>query len=68
MEMETKIYTLFLPCYSPRKDELLGKLRSELDDVEFAGLDEFSGIGGTEGREKAYQNSFTRSSQESYLW
>lgn len=56
MEMKTKIYTIFLPCYSPRKDELLGKLQSELDDVEFVGLDELSGIGGTERREEAYQN------------
>ena len=56
MEMKTKIYTISLPCYSPRKGELLGKLQSELDDVEFVGLDELSGIGGTQGREEAYRN------------
>jgi hypothetical protein len=56
MEMKTEIYTVFLPCYSPRKDELLGKLQSGFDDVEFVGLDELSGIGGTEGREEAYRN------------
>jgi hypothetical protein len=56
METKTEIYTIFLPCYSPRKDELLGKLQSEFDDVEFVGLNELSGIGGTEGREEVYQN------------
>jgi hypothetical protein len=54
--MRTKIYTIFLPYCFPRKGEIIGKLQSELDDVEFVGLDELSGIGSTGGREKAYQN------------
>lgn len=56
MTEKAKVYSIFLPCYSSRKDGLLGKLQSELDDVEFVGLDELSGIGGTGGRKEAYQN------------
>ena len=55
-EMKVKIYTIFLPCYSSQKDNLLGRLQNELDDVEFVGSDELSGIMATEGRRKAYQN------------
>ena len=44
MTEKAKIYSIFLPCYSSRKDGLLGELQSELDDVEFVGLDELSGI------------------------
>jgi len=54
--MKTQLYTIFLPCYAPKKDELLGQLRSRLDDVEFIGLDELSGIMSTEGREQAYHS------------
>jgi len=53
--MKTQLYTVFLPCYAPKKDELLGQLRRRLDDVEFIGLDELSGIMSTEGREQAYR-------------
>ncbi|MEA3345549.1 MAG: hypothetical protein U9Q78_04805 [Chloroflexota bacterium] len=56
MNTTAKIYTIFLPCYSPERDELLGKLQSRLDDVEFMGLDELSGIMSTEGRDEAYRS------------
>jgi hypothetical protein len=54
--MKTQLYTIFLPCYSLKRDELLGKLQSRLDDVEFVGLDELSGIMSTEGREQAHRS------------
>jgi hypothetical protein len=54
--MKAQLYTIFLPCYSPKKDELLGQLQSRLDDVEFIGLDELSGIMSTEGRDQAYRS------------
>ena len=53
--MKAQLYTIFLPCYSPKKDELLGKLHSRLDDVQFIGLDELSGIMSTEGRAQAHR-------------
>jgi len=56
MQVKGKVYTIFLPCYSPKKGDLLRTLRSELNDLYFIGLDEFSGIMATEGRERAYQN------------
>ena len=56
MTVKARIYTIFLPCYSPRKSELLGRLQSELANVEFVGPDDLSGIMDTEGREEAYQN------------
>jgi len=54
--MKTQLYSIFLPCYSPKKNELLQKLQSQLDDVEFVGFDELSGIMSTEGREQAYRH------------
>lgn len=54
--MKAKIYTIFLPAYSPKKSELLRRLGEELNDVDFIGLDELSGIMATEGREEAYRN------------
>jgi nitrogen regulatory protein PII len=56
MNTTVTIYTIFLPCYSPRRDELLEKLQSRLDDVELIGLDELSGIMSTEGRDEAYRS------------
>ena len=56
MTVKARIYTIFLPCYSPRKSELLGRLQSELANVEFVGPDDLLGIMDTEGREEAYQN------------
>jgi hypothetical protein len=53
--MKTQLYTIFLPCYAPKKDELLEQLRRRLDDVDLIGLDELSGIMSTEGREQAYR-------------
>jgi hypothetical protein len=53
--MKTQLYAIFLPSYVRKRDELLRKLRSRLDDVEFVGRDELSGIMSTEGREQAHR-------------
>ena len=54
--MKTRLYTIFLPCYAAKRDELLGELQRRLEDVEFIGLDELSGIMSTEGRDQAYRS------------
>jgi len=41
---KAKIYTLFLPCYIPRKNEILNKLHESCKDANFIGFDELSGI------------------------
>jgi thioredoxin 1 len=37
--METQLYAIFLPSYVRKRDELLGKLRSRLDDYDILGMD-----------------------------
>jgi len=55
---KAKVYSIFLPCYSSKKDGLLVKLQGELDDVDFVGFDEFpdQDEGSMGGRKEAYQN------------
>lgn len=51
-----KVYTMFLPCYAPQRDEILNRLHARLDDIEFVGLDELAAIMSTKGREEAYRH------------
>lgn len=53
---KTNIYTLFLPCYSSRKNEILNKLQESCKDANFIGFDELSGIMDFKGAAKIYQN------------
>jgi len=39
-EEKTNIYTLFLPCYSSKKNEILNKLQESCKDDNFIGFDE----------------------------
>jgi hypothetical protein len=40
--MKTKIYTIFLPFFSKKKNDLIGKLQNKLEDVEFIGFSDLS--------------------------
>jgi len=55
-EEKTNIYTLFLPCYSSKKNEILNKLQESCKDANFIGFDELSGIMDVKGAAKIYQN------------
>jgi len=52
----TKIYTIFLPYYLSRKDEIINKLSSMQKNVEFVGYNKLSGITDTTGKNTVYKN------------
>ncbi len=52
----TKIYTIFLPYYLSRKDEIIDKLSSHQKNVEFVGFDKISGITDATGKNTVYKN------------
>lgn len=52
----TKIYTIFLPYYLSRKDEIINKLSSHQKNVEFVGFDKLSGITDATGKNTVYKN------------
>ncbi|MCK4445891.1 MAG: hypothetical protein KAW56_02290, partial [Candidatus Marinimicrobia bacterium] len=52
----TKIYTIFLPYYLSRKDEIINKLSSHQKNVEFVGFDKLSGITDATGKSTVYKN------------
>lgn len=52
----TKIYTIFLPYYLSRKNEIINKLSSLRKNIKFIGLDKLSGITDEIGKDSVYKN------------
>jgi len=57
-KMKTKIYTIFLPFFSKKKNNLIGKLQNKLGDVEFIGFSELPGCSDMtrEEKDEVYRN------------
>jgi len=51
-----KIYTIFLPHYFVKRDQIINKLQRLIQHVEFTGFDKLSGIIDRKGKALAYQN------------